>query len=115
MESLTTMFNILEELENKCLATLENEREYVVKPKIINPEKKYNKGPQNLIDYFISSHIQTISKELYDPNAQINNNEVESKLCFSLFLMKKIIKDYSFYFNKIELETIYLALKKFKK
>ena len=103
----------MEQLENKCLRTIEEDRS--LKSKGLNPEKKYNKDPQNIVDYFISSHIQVICKELYDSNAQVNNNEVEKKICFSMFLIKKIIKDYSFYFNKIELETIYMAMKKFKK
>jgi len=109
------MFQILEQLENQCLNTVEVERENSVKLKGLIPEKKFKKDPQNLIDYFISSHIQNICKELYDPNVQINNYEVENKMCFSLFLIKKIVKDYSFYFNKVELESLYLSLKKFKK
>ena len=109
------MFNILEQLELQCLATVEIDRENSVRLKGFIPEKKFKKDHQNLIDYFISGHIQNLCKELYDPNVQINNFEVENKMCFSLFLIKKIVKDYTFYFNKVELETLYLSLKKFKK
>ncbi len=115
LTSLTTLFNIIEEFENQCLTTLEGERENMVKVKALIPEKRFKKDPQNLIDYFIESHIHNICKELYVSNCQVNNYEVENKLCLSLFLIKKIIKDYSFYLNKVELETIYLGLKKFKK
>lgn len=112
---LTTMFNMLEQFENYCLETAEAEKENANLIKGFLPEKKFKKEPSNLIEYFISSHIQTLCKDLYDPNSQINNYEVEDKMSFSLLLIKKIIKDYSFYFNKVELEQLYLSLKKFKK
>jgi len=112
---LNTMFKILKTLETQCLYTLDNENQNKSTHALI-PEKKTNKkDPQNLIDYFMSSHLQNICRDLYDLNSQVNNYEIENKLCLSLFLIKKIIKDYSFYFNKMELENIYVGLKKFKK
>ena len=108
------MFKILKTLELQCLYTIDDENQNKNTHSLI-PEKKYKKDPQNLVDYFISSQLQNICKDLYDPNSQINNYEIENKLCLSLFIIKKIIKDYSFYFSKNELENIYIGIKKFKK
>jgi hypothetical protein len=57
---------------------------------------------------------QKTMKDLDDNNNQVNNFEIENKICLSLFIIKKIIKDYSFYFNKAELESIFMQFKKFK-
>jgi hypothetical protein len=70
---------------------------------------------KNIIDYFIQSHLQNITKELYNNESTLNNYEIENKICLSLFLIKKVIKDYSFCFDKKpELEKIIVDLKKYK-
>jgi hypothetical protein len=76
--------------------------------------KNNSSTPSNIVEYFINSHLLNVTKDLYDSNTQINNYEIENKICLSLFIIKKIIKDYSFYFNKMELENLFMQLKKFK-
>jgi hypothetical protein len=86
--------------------------------KLFNYLEKMNKDikftPKNIVDYFIQSHVARITQELYNPEI-VNNYEIENHVCHSIFLLKKIIKDYSFYFEKKpELERIFLSVKKFK-
>ncbi len=72
--------------------------------------------PTNLVSSFIDSHIKEITQELYNAESLVNNFEVENNICFSLFMINKIVKDYSFYFDKKpELEQMFLQLRKFKK
>ena len=74
----------------------------------------YNKLA-NIVELFIQEgHVKKLLNQLYSTDANINNYEIESKLCLSVFIIKKLIQDYSFYFSKQELENIFLQVKKFK-
>lgn len=69
----------------------------------------------NVVEYFIQNgHVKKLLNQLYSPESIYNNYEIEQKLCLSLFLIKKLIQDYSFYFSKQELENILIEVKKFK-
>lgn len=123
--SIHTMFKILKKLENQSLMCkdpelLLNEDTGIISEKKLNCfleriNKPFLHNTRNLVDNFIQSHIVEITQELYDNESAINNYEIENKLSLSLFLLKKIIKDYSFYFDKKpELERIFTSVKKFK-
>jgi hypothetical protein len=99
--------------ESKFLGIVSEKR----KKMFMNKHNKgFNSPPyRNIVDYFIQSHLQNITRELYNNESNLNNYEIENKICLSLFMLKKLIKDYSFYFEKKpELERIFLELKKFK-
>jgi hypothetical protein len=123
--SLKTMFKILERFEVQSLICkdhellITSEEGMISEKKLFNYLDKMNKQikftPKNLADYFIQSHLTRITQEVYDADSVVNNYEIENKICFSLFILKKIIKDYSFYFDKKpELERIFLSVKKYK-
>lgn len=75
-----------------------------------------NNKPKNIVEYFITEgHLANLLKELYnEENPSYYTFEIENKICLSLFIIKKIIVDFSFYFNKYELECLLVSLKKFK-
>lgn len=109
--AFTTMLKFLKKLEIQSLISkdtdlLMNQDEGIISEKKLNcylekMNKQISFHPKNLIDYFIQSHIQRISQELYNTEMLVANNyEIENNLCFSLFMVKKIIKDFSFYFEK---------------
>lgn len=123
--SLKVMFRILEKFEKQSLICKDPESLMTPQDGMICEKKlfcyleKMNKEiknqPKNLVDYMIQSHIATTVQKLYDTSSELNNYEIENSLCFSFFLIKKIIKDYSFYFDKKpELERIFESLKKYK-
>lgn len=131
--SLGTFFNFLAKFEKQSLDCRDveyfNNFSNIEKKEAIFTEKKFfnycqstqnvkNKlmaQPKNLVDYLIASHITKITQEIYNAESTVNNYEVENKLSLSLFILKKTIKDYSFYFEKKpELERVFMALKKFK-
>lgn len=119
---LSTLFGIMKKLEIQNLSC--NDGELLNTDNGMISEKKYsaylkaykkvNYQYQNLVEYFIQSHVSLITQELYNQESVVNNYEIENKLCLSLFLIKKIVKDYSFYFSRQELENILTALKKYK-
>jgi hypothetical protein len=109
LESLNLKIKLLEQIDSFGIISEK------IKKKLEKKNTDDNKQAKNIIDYFIKSHLQNITKELYNESSTFNNYEIENKICLSLFLIRKIIKDYSFYFDKKpELERIYLELKKFK-
>jgi hypothetical protein len=123
--SLKTMFKILERFEEQSLICkdpellITSEEGMISEKKLYNYLDKSNKEikftPKNLVDYFIQSHLARISQYLYEVESTVNNYEIENNICLSLFLNKKIVKDYSFYFDKKpDLEKIFMATKKFK-
>ena len=124
LSSLDTMFKILKKIEVQNLACkeveffLENAGIISEKRKNLYKEKnnkQINASSKNIIDYFIQSHLQNITKELYNNESTLNNYEIENKICLSLFLIKKILKDFTFsYDKKPELEKIFLEVKKYK-
>ena len=62
--------------------------------------------------------MERLSLRLYEKEQadKVNCYEVDNVVSFYLFLIYKIIKDYSYYFDKKpDLEKIYLAVKKYKK
>lgn len=69
--------------------------------------KKYD-----IVISFINSHLNNMIDEIN--NSSVINPEAEQKVCFSLFFIKKIIKDFTFYFNSEELELIFIKLKHLK-
>ncbi len=121
---LHTLFKYMSMFESQSLSckdpevTLPNDK-IVISEKMacyfgINKFKE-TKTPKNIVDYFIESHIAKILQQLYSDVGELNNYEVENHFCFSLFLIKKLIKDYSFYFDKKpELERIFTSMKKYK-
>lgn len=120
---MSTMFKILKLLEIQNISFNDPDQfkgDGVISEKMANfiskntNNKNNSSTPSNIVEYFINSHLLNITKDLYDSNTQINNYEIENKICLSLFIIKKIIKDYSFYFNKMELENLFMQLKKFK-
>ena len=112
--SLSIMFKILKMLEIQNLNL--NDQDEVKCHGFISEKNLKNKDtkPMNIIEVFINGNLQAIMTDLYDNKNQANNYELENKICLSLFIIKKIIKDYSFYFDKYELEKILKKLKKFK-
>ena len=120
--SIYTLFKIMDKLESMNLKNklMEDIDTYgiiseKIKKKLDKNTANDNKQAKNIIDYFIKSHLQNITKELYNDSSTFNNYEIENKICLSLFLIKKIIKDYSFYFEKKpEIERLYIELKKYK-
>ena len=123
--SLTILFKVFKllEIQNLNLKELDevkndgflSEKAYNILNKN-NNNKVFSTEPTNIIECFLQAdgHLQKTMKDLYDNNNQVNNFEIENKICLSLFIIKKIIKDYSFYFNKAELESIFMQFKKFK-
>lgn len=123
--SLFTTFKILKVLEKQSLSCKDPEYLLAHEDGFISEKKLYNylertgknKTPSNnLIDYI----IQNIEKKCYHlygmSQEKLNNYEIENHLCFNLFLIYKIVKDYSFYVDKKpELEKIILNVKKYKK
>jgi hypothetical protein len=79
-------------------------------------DKEIISCPKNFVDYFIECCVNKITHELYKSDSKFNNYEIENSICFCLFIIQKLIQDYSFYFERRpnELEKIFLALKKYK-
>lgn len=121
---IQTLFSVLKKLEKINISINDNdmlqEEALISEKRVLNLEKntKKNSGftkASNIVDYFINEgHIKKLLNQLYSTEPQYNNYEIENKLCLSLFLIRKIIQDYSFYFSKQELESIFLSMKKFK-
>jgi hypothetical protein len=125
VSALRTAFKLLERFEIQNLICKDpellvtTEEGMISEKKLFNYLDKTNKeikySPKNLALYLIESHLTRITQEVYDAESVVNNYEIENQICFSLFLIRKIIKDYSFYFDKKpELERIFLEVKKFK-
>jgi hypothetical protein len=123
--SLDTLFKILQKLEVQNLACKDIDTFLFEDAGIISEKRKnlyleknnrhFSTSSKNIVDYFIQSHLQNITKELYNNESTLNNYEIENKICLSLFLIKKIIKDFSFCFDKKpELEKIFIDVKKYK-
>lgn len=74
---------------------------------------KIFKGKKNdIVLTLINNHINSIIDVIN--LSSIVNTEVEQKLCFSLFIIKKIVKDYSFYFTGKDLNFIFNKMKHLK-
>jgi hypothetical protein len=125
ISSLDTLFKILKRIEVQNLACKDIDMFLFEDAGIISEKRKnlyleknnrhFSTSSKNIIDYFIQSHLNNITKELYNNESTFNNYEIENKICLSLFLIKKIIKDFSFcYDKKPELEKVFLELKKYK-
>jgi hypothetical protein len=123
--SLYTMFKVLKKIEVQNLACKDVDNFLFEDAGVISEKRKnlyfeknnrhFNTNPKNIVDYFVQSHLQNITKELYNNESTLNNYEIENKICLSLFIIKKIIKDFSFsYDKKPELEKIFIDLKKYK-
>jgi len=74
--------------------------------------KIFKEKKNDIVIYFIKSHINNIIEDVN--NSTVINVEAEQKLCFSLFIIKKIIKDFSFYFSLNDLDDIFKRLKHLK-
>ena len=122
--SLSTLFIIMKNLEIQNLACNDSdvlflyegiitEKKYAVYCKTV---KKQHYNHRNFVDYFITENLNAITQELFADKEKLsyNNYEIENKIVFSLWVIKKLIKDYSFYFSKTELESIFLQVKRYK-
>lgn len=123
--SLFTVLEIMKKLETHNVQINDNETfiedGFMTEKKLQVYERQLKKTTVsyskvvNVIENFIyNGHLKKILNQMYSLEPIYNNYELEQKLCLSLFIIKKIIKDYSFYFSKMELENLFIELKKFK-
>ena len=121
VECLNTMFKFLKVFEKQSLTTriendFENNCDLFCTEKIyyfycdkLNKEKSPS---GNIVEYLIR---QLLKKLETLKNAKVNNVQIENYILRNLFVINKIIQDYSFYFTKKpELETIFTSLKNLK-
>lgn len=71
--------------------------------------KFHKRKKDDIVLSFLNSHVNNIIDDIN--NSSVINSEAEQKLCFSLFIIKKIIKDFTFYFTAKDLELIFNKLK----
>ncbi len=67
---------------------------------------------EDIIIAFVNNHINIVIEDIN--NSTVINIEAEQKLCYSLFVIRKIIKDFPFYFNSKDFENIFNKLKHLK-
>jgi len=123
--SIFTLFEIMKKLETHNVQVNDNEtftedglmtekKLQIFERQVKKQNISYSKLG-NLAEYLINEgNIKKLLNLMYSAESSHNNFEIEQKLCLSVFLLKKIIKDYSFYFSKQELENIFIQVKKFK-
>ena len=121
IECLNTMYKFLKVFEKQSLTTrIENDFENNVD--LFCTEKIYyfycdklNKDKNqigNIVEYLIR---QLLKKLETLKNAKVNNVQIENYILRNLFIINKIIQEYSFYFTKKpEFETIFGSLKTLK-
>lgn len=121
IECLSTIFHFLKVFEKQALSTkLDND--FVNNHDLYCTEKIYyyfcdkvgkEKIPSgSIVEYLIR---QLMKKFESLKNAKVNNIQIEQYILMNLFIISKIVSEYSFYFSKKpELESFFYSLKSLK-
>ena len=128
IESLNTIFQFLKIFEKQSLTTKiknENDNEYDIASNhnLFFSEKIYyfycdkfgrekNVSQVGNIPYYIL--INLIKKFDILKNSKVNNVQIDNYILVNIFVINKIIKDYSFYLHKLDLEKIFYSVNALK-
>ena len=122
ISSLGTLNKFLQVFEKQSLYCRHDDKVMSYEDGFLSEKKYYyyldnvNKdkvSPGNFVEYI----IKDIERKCEDiANDKVNNYQVENYISLCLFVICRIVKNFSFYFDKKpELENIFLKIKKFRK